>query len=284
MMVTETRDLSYSQLDEANSSIASENYVRAFNQLSSAYNLALSIDNTELLCKISLSGIILKINCPNLSEAVPALDFENASESKSFLSGTKEEILEYAKKFASRSDEKSRAILSDLCVIYEVCVNLENEKISLAAGESKISAQNAKKYVSMLENIKSSVSKEPYYEAFSERTMGEVCMAGGDFESARMHYEEAAKIHTKNRYLPEISLDWYCAARASSQNNDKSAAVTAIKMALKYDKDAENTRGIASDYLAWSKILLKGNPTEEEIRLSEELAEWSKKITDIPKL
>ena len=46
----------------------------------------------------------------------------------------------------------------------------------------------------------------------------------------------------------------------------------------KYDKDAENTCGIASDYLAYSKILLKGNPTEEEKKLAEEVEKWSEKI------
>jgi len=266
MLVTDTRDLSYSQLDGANLSLSEENYERAFNQLNSAYNLALSVDNTELLCKISLSAIILKINCKNLSELIPAINLKNSSEAKSFLAQSKEEILQDAKKFASRSDEADKKFLSDLCVIYDVKIQLAND--------------TGKNYASLLEGVKATVSKEPYYSAFLERTLGDVFMADEKYSDACLHYEEAAKIHTKNRYLLEIGTDYYSASRAYSQNGQKKEAVSAIKMALKYDKDAENTLGIVADYLAYSKILLKGNPTEEEKLLSAELLKWSEKIAE----
>ena len=282
MLVTQNRDLSYSQLEGANNSIAEGNFPRAFNQLSSAYSLALSVDNAALLCKISLSGIVFKISSPPLFEIVPATENESGAVSKSFLTASKEEILESAKKFASRagfenSGEKKdeTKLLSDLCVIYEVRVLLENEK---SENDGKISGENAKNYVSMLENIKSSVSKEPYYSSYLERTKGDVFMATEDFGNAKKSYEAAAAIHTKNRYLSEIALDWYCVARAASQNGQKNDAIVAIRNALKYDKDAENTNGIASDYLAYSKILLKGTPTDEEKKLSEELEKWAREI------
>ena len=147
----------------------------------------------------------------------------------------------------------------------------------------KISSQDAKNYVSMLEKVKSSILKEPYYLAYLARTTGDILMASEDFESARKSYEKAAKIHTKERYLLEIGLDWYCAARASSQNGQKTEAIAAIQNALKFDRDAENTKGIASDYMAYSKILLKGNPSEEERKFAEELAVWSVKILDAGK-
>ena len=103
-------------------------------------------------------------------------------------------------------------------------------------------------------------------------------MAAGMYDAAQKNFAEAARIHTNDRYLVEIGLDWYCLARAYSLGGKKSDAISAIQSALKYDKDAENTSGIASDYIAYSKILLKDNPTDEEKKLSEELALWGEKI------
>ena len=61
----------------------------------------------------------------------------------------------------------------------------------------------------------------------------------------------------------------------STGGND---STTAIQNAIKYDKDAENTIGIALDYKAYSKILLRGSPSEEEMILAAELHEWGEKI------
>lgn len=275
MLVTENTNFSYSQLENANASIVEGKYARAYSLLSSAYNLALSVDNTELLCKIMLSGVVFKIACPNLAELIPATELENSAASKSFLTQTKEELLASAKNLANRSNEKEKKSLSNLCVIYDVRVQLENEK---ASSSELISSQNEKTYLAMLETARSGIAKEPYYTAYLCRTKGDVCMAAGDFQNAQKNYAEAAKIHTKERYLVEIGLDWYCLARSYSLGGKKNEALSAIQTALKYDKDAENTAGIASDYLAYSKILLKGNPTEEEKKLSAELSAWSEKI------
>jgi tetratricopeptide (TPR) repeat protein len=103
-------------------------------------------------------------------------------------------------------------------------------------------------------------------------------MLSKQYDEAKKSFVAAEKIHNSERYLIETALDWYCIARACSMDGKKSEAVDAILKALKYDKDAENTNGIASDYNAYSRILLKGNPTEAEKKRAEELAEWSQKI------
>ena len=275
MLVTENSDLAYSQLESANTSIIEGKYDRAYTLLSSAHSLALSVDNTELLCKIVLSGVVFKISCPTFSVFLPAAGLEHTAVSKSFLAQSKEELLDYAKKLANRTDSKQSETLRHLCTIYDVRIQLENEK---SASEETISAQSAKNYVALLEQAVSYIEKEPYYLAYFYRTRGDVFMASGNYDEAQKNYEESAKIHTKERYLVEIGLDWYCVARSYSLNEKKQNAIEAIKLALKYDKDAENTQGIASDYLAYSKILLKGTPSEEEKALSEELATWSEKI------
>ena len=259
MLVTDNTNLAYSRLEEADSSIVAGKFERAYNQLSSAYSLALSVDNSSLLCKIVLSGIVLKISNPEFFEKENSSISEDEKNTESFLLLSNEELLIHAKKLADRSSEQKK--LSALCSVYEVRLRLENEK---ALSEGKISSQNMNRYLSSL--------------AYLYRTMGDVCMAGGNWSGAQKNYTEAAKIHTKERYLIEIGLDWYCIARSYSQAGNKKAAVDSILTALKYDRDAENTRGIAADYMAYSKILIKGSVSEEEKALSEELARWSEKI------
>lgn len=275
MLVTESTDVAYSKLDMANTAIIEGKYDRAYNLLSSAHNLALSVDNTELLCKIALSGIVFKISCPEFSVHGIDSEAEQPSKSGSFLQQSKEDILVYAKKLANRTDDKIKETLSNLCTIYDVRIQLENEKSETGG---TMSARSAKNCISLLENAKSYIAKEPYYLAYFYRTLADVHLASEQYSEAQKNYEEAAKIHTKERYLSEIGLDWYCVARSYSLASKKSEAIEAIKNALKFDKDAENTQGIAADYLAYSKILLKGSPTEEEKRLSEELAAWSETI------
>ncbi len=262
MLITENTNVAYSKLDEANNCIISGRYDRSYNLLSAAYDTALSVDNTELLCKIVLSGIVFKISVPDYS-----------ADENSFLNNTKEELLISARKFANRSPLPKE--LSELCMVYEVRILLENEKKS---HEGKITSSDKDSYLTTLSSIQSSVSKEPYYLAYLYRTRGDVCMAGEDYAEAQKNYSEAAKIHTKERYLMEIGLDWYCISRSYSLAGKKKEAISAIQTALKYDRDGENTPGIASDYVAYSKILLRGNPTDEEIKLSEELLLWSEKV------
>lgn len=275
MVVTDVSNLACSQLDEANSRIAEENYIRAFNLLSSAYKLALSIDNTELLCKIMLSGVILKIDCPEFQDEFFGLEVSDSSSARSFLVMSKEEILESAKNIVRFSNEKDKNLLYSLCTVYEVKMLLEDGKS--AFGEEGLS-NAALSLLAKLDTARPFISKEPYYHGYFWRTRGEIFMLSKQYDEAKKSFVAAEKIHNSERYLIETALDWYCIARACSMDGKKSEAVDAILKALKYDKDAENTNGIASDYKAYSRILLKGNPTEAEKKRAEELAEWSQKI------
>ncbi|MBB5225735.1 hypothetical protein DYE50_07570 [Treponema ruminis] len=275
MIVTDVSNLACAQLEEANSRIAEENYIRAFNLISSAYKLALSIDNTELLCKILLSGLILKIDCPEFQDELFAAEVSDSASAKSFLVISKEEILELAKNTVRFSNEKEKKLLYSLCTIYEVKMLLEDEKS--ASGEEGL-LKNAPALLAKLDSAKPYISKEPYYHGYFWRTRGEICMASKNYDEARKCFVSAEKIHNSERYLIETALDWYCIARACSMAGRKAEAVDAILTALKYDKDAENTNGIASDYKAYSRILLKGNPSEEEKKLAGDIAEWAQMI------
>lgn len=264
MVVTDTYELAYSLLESANEDLLSGNLQNARMNLSRSYNLALSIDNAPLLCKVCLSGVSYKI----LETQIQNENQKKSAFSKSFLDEKIDFVLDEAKSAANRSaDRKS---LLDLCKVYEVQKNL--------ADLNSEKTFDGKNLLAALNSSEKSLSKEPYYLGYLERTRGDVFMKMNDFSSARKSYLSAAEIHTKNRYIYEIGLDYYKAARASSLSGNKENAVSAIENALKYDRDAENSAAISLDYLAYSKILLKGNPAEEDVKKAESLKNLSEKI------
>lgn len=275
MVVTDTYELAYSRLESANEDLLSGKLQNARMNLSQSYNLALSIDNAPLLCKVCLSGVsykILESQVQNQNETENQNSNEESQKisaySKSFLDEKIDFVLGEAKSAANRSTD--RKPLLDLCKVYEVQKNL----VDLDSDKTF----DGKNLLAILDSSEKSVSKEPYYLGYLERTRGDVFMKMNDFEGARKSYLSAAEIHRKSRYIYEIGLDYYKAARASSLSGDKKNAVSAIENALKYDRDAENSAAISLDYLAYSKILLKGNPMEEDVKKAESLKNLSEKI------
>lgn len=276
MVVTDTYELAYSRLESANEDLLSGKLQNARMNLSQSYNLALSIDNAPLLCKVCLSGVSYKIlesqvqnQNENQNESSDEENQKNSAYSKSFLDEKIDFVLGEAKSAANRSTD--RKPLLDLCKVYEVQKNL----VDLNSDKTF----DGKNLLAVLDSSEKSVSKEPYYLGYLERTRGDVFMKMNDFDGARKSYLSAAEIHTKSRYIYEIGLDYYKAARASSLSGDKKNAVSAIESALKFDRDAENSAAISLDYLAYSKILLKGNPTEEDVKKAESLKNLSEKIS-----
>lgn len=250
MLVTEVSDTAAAIYENANNELIRGHYHNAGGHLQNAYNLALTVDDADLLCRISLSAIIYKITYNPLKNSsstyIAKVQKEPASDIP-FYGISASDLLVLAKSYAQRSE--SPKILGAVCEVYEA-------RIKLALNEKLNSEQICDKLLSS-EKI---LSKEHFYRAFLYRTCGDVYAAGGMYSQARDLYLKASQIHLKHRYLSEIGLDYYCAARMSSQSGDKERALEEIDIALKYDKDAENTVAIAADYYAYGLILLKGNP------------------------
>lgn len=276
MLVSDTYTLAYSRLESANSELLSGSLEKAEKSLRESYSLAYSVDNSDLLAKICLSGVSYKILAARLGKAsssLPASAFlpsSSAGRKISFLDGSADEILGEAKAFSRRSS--SSGYLLDLCSLYGVRAELSLQE--------DLSEERKNELLAVLSRIEKNVSKEAYYGGFLRRTRGDVYVSLSDFKSAERFYLEAAEIHAKSRYLYELALDWYSAARAFSLDGDKEKAVEAIEKALKYDRDAENTQALALDYLAYSKILLKGESSEAEKRKAWELEIISEKIME----
>lgn len=256
MVITAVGDAADTKFELANDALVAGKFEQAGQLLCDVYTMAFSIDDADLLCRTALSGVSYKIATGNLG-AVKGGE-------PSFISSSADLILSDARRFASASARPEA--LSAVCDIFGV-------RLSLASGKKSYRA-----YADTLRSLEKKLQKEPFYLAVLHRTVGDVLVSAKDYDSAASSFVEAAKIHTKNRYLVEIGTDWYGAARAYSLGGKKDEAVSAIRSALKYDRDAENTSAIASDYFAWAKILVKGKPTPAERKEARALAEWASSV------
>ncbi len=251
--ISDTADVRY---ENANSDLLAGKMERALLQFSQARDLAYSVDNADLLCRINLSAVAYKVSSGNLDALKKAENFIDASSA--------EELLKDARFFATKTEREE--FLSAVCTVYDV-------RLELARGKKNVST-----YEKSLLSCEKTLEKEPFYLANLHRTLGDVQILSKKYEDAQKSYEKAAELHTKNRYVSEIGTDWYGVARCRSLSGDKNGAIEAIENALKYDRDAENTSAIASDYFACAKILVKGKTTADEKKRAREFANWAAKI------
>ncbi len=266
MLVTDISSKANERYETANGELVAGQFEKAAVHLTQAYNLAVSVDASELLCKICFSGIVYKIDVKSLDVNVKGsrnfIQTEDLSDS--FLNYSADKILSDAEVFAKRSS--SGDILLRIHQLYKVKLELAKKGKDYAA------------YLLALSKIEKEISKEDYYLGYLYRTKGDIHAFSGDYASAEKCYIEAADIHTKSRYLMEIGLDWYSMASCRSLSGNKQGAREAILMALKYDRDAENAGAIALDYYALSKILLKGSPSQKEKEDARAACLWASEI------
>ena len=255
-LVAEEADRTF---ETANKALASGDMRKAANSLLSAYKLAFSIDDTDLLTRVCLSSISFKLNAQSTGYDESHLD-------KTYLAATADELLEKAQMFAEFPGNSNGTVLSAVCRIYAVRLALSQEKTAYP------------EYLSTLTSLEKPLAKEANHLAQLYRTKGDVYMRSSNYGSARDYYQKAADVHTKNKVLGEIGMDWYNVARSCSLGDKKKDAVSAIEQAIKYDRDAENTSGLGSDYLAYAKILMKGNPSSDEKKKARVFADWAASI------
>ena len=267
MVVTEKSDNAGAMYEAGNKELVSGELRAAGWHLQEAYKIALSVDDADLLCRVSLSAIIFKLSySPALYVTQNPETGEIITETIPFSGLSARDLLSQAEVFASRA--KKKELLSALCKIYRVKIEISEKNVDVNQA------------VAVLNDSLKKLEKEPYYQGFYYRTKGDVYAFDKNYGEARKAYLEAAQIHTKNRYLSEIGLDYYNAARMSSLAGNKNDALNEISAALKYDKDAENSAVIAADYYAYGLILLKNGCSEEEKERAKSSILWAGAVYD----
>lgn len=257
MLINDIASTADEYFETANGFLTEGKLNEAGKYLEDAIKLSTSIDDTDLLCRASLSAIVYKLyDVGN--------NLNDTTSIKYFNGKTAQNLLEDAKEYASRTARS--ALLNDVCKIYEARILISS------------SPSNAQMAVQKLLGVEKSLSKEPFYLGYFYRTQGDAYFLQKDYQNADKCYLLASDVHIKNRYLFEIGVDYYSSAQARSLNGNKQAALDSIANALKYDKDAENTSAIAADYLAYAKILSKDNASKDEFLSAKKAALWAKQI------
>lgn len=282
MRITDTAGKAAERYELANTELLSGKVMSAGSHLEQAYELALSVDSTSLLCRIMLSRISQQLAIKSGMKEQTTTAAESAASSSAVsvaASGTAapllvhlgtdvNSLLESAREQAKRSSSKD--MLEAVCNIYAARITI--------SGITETDTAKLSSVQNLLDGQEKNLGKEPYYLAYLYRTKGDAFALAKDYKKADEQYVKAADIHTKNRYLAEIGVDWYRASQVRSKNGDKTSALSAIETALKYDRDSENTMAIASDYYAYALILMKGTPAEEEKVRAQKAARWSSSV------
>ncbi len=225
-------------IESANSCILSGDYEKAGFFLSAAENQAMSIDNYDLLTAASLArcSLSLSVNPP---------DIETAERYVGFAQGFVKNCID---------QKKQQAVVA-----------LNEVRIEITKGNIDENANvNTTALLSKLEENKKAVKGDSYYEAQFTLVEGDAYKLKKDYNQADKSYSAAAKDFTDNRYLSEIGICWYKAAQARSLAGNKDSAIQAMEQAIFYDRAAENSLALGTDYYAVGLILAKGSPTPSE--------------------
>ena len=238
MQVSTIYSTAYEMIESANACILSGDYDKAGFFLSAAENQAMSIDNYDLLTDASLArcSLSLSVNPP---------DIETAERYVGFAQGFVKNCI---------NPKKQQALVA-----------LNEVRIETAKGNLDENANvNISALLNKLEENKKDVKGDPYYEAQFTLAQGDVYKLKKDYVQADKSYTAAAKEFTDNRYLSEIGISWYKAAQARSLAENKDDAIKAMEQAIFYDRAAENSLALGTDYYAVGLILAKGSPTPGE--------------------
>ena len=228
--IVSVRQMGENQLNLVNKATDQGDYDRALILLAEARRLAVSADDPSLRVRTKLSegNILFSQNKADEAEAV-----WNGALAEAEASG-QTELVSQARIYLARS--------------------------SLIAGTA--SAANVKDRVNKeLAVIKS----DTLAIALGWTVIGRAEQKDRNFSAAEAAYQKAAAIHDKENYLEQAAYDWYLIASSRSVSGQSAAAVEALNTALAYDRRAENTFGLASDWRALGDVYKRaGKPDETD--------------------
>lgn len=234
MEINTIQTLCTTTLENANSNILNGNYDKAKTLLSQASNLALSIDNYDMMISTQLAYVSLFLS-HNPPDSESAMDhYLEAQEFVPF----------------SNNPDRNKA----LCSIAKTRIAISTNSISL----------NYDSLIKELSNTQKEFSKDPFNQAQCFSILGDLYRIKHDYTKAEKAYSDAVKQFTNERYLSEIGITWYKIAQNRSLSGNKKGALEALNKAIYYDRCAENSMALGSDYYIKGVILLKGKATETE--------------------
>ena len=245
--ITTTYNLAVNQLDSANVESERGNYKLAGILLEEVWKLAVSIDSVELrvLTQLSQGNLAFYQNNQEIAESMWNAALVESEKDHN------EELIALSKIY------KTRGILS------------------WGAAENK--DKDAQKVIDIVSDRMGILKKSnQLYLAYAWMLMGFAKKQLGQWQQAESYFKTSLKIHEDMLYLELAAYDWYAIASVRSVAGQYEQAVKAMQNAIDFDRRAENSFGLGSDYLALGDIYKKAGQKE----LSEEAFKRSKEIFD----
>ena len=108
-----------------------------------------------------------------------------------------------------------------------------------------------------------SLKNDPLIEAAGWAVLGIAEKELRRYAEAESAVRKALAVHEKNFYLEDAAYDWYIIASIYSVSGRHDEAVEALKMAIEFDRRAENGYGLASSWSSLGEVyLLSGNSAD----------------------
>jgi len=227
------RIIAANQINLANQTANQGRYEDALRILEEARRLALSADDPPLRIKTSISRGSILFSMGRQTEAFG--EWESAAAE------------------ADSSDEKVFAALARIYTIRGELVQLSSE--NEPGGQAQRSAVEALK--ARLSREMTLVKPDALSTAVGLVALSMAEKQLGNWAAAESAAKQALAIHDKNRYLEEAAYDWFLIASIRSVAGNYQSSIEALRMAISFDRRAENGFGLASSWQAMGDVYKK---------------------------
>ena len=219
--ITDIRRLAEQELELGNKASGQGQYDNALLLLTEAKRKAVSVDDSSLIIRTTLSrgNLLLLIDKPN--EAFAEWDAAIA--------------------------EAQRIGNAEL---------LSVSRIFRARGSLLTGRDTARNVLDLVTREHSNI-KDRYFLAFSWQLRGLAYRAMESTTDAENALRRSLEIHEKDRYLEDASYDWYIIASVRSLAGNYNGAIQALESSMSIDRRIENTWGLVASWKAMGDIYAK---------------------------
>jgi len=232
------RNAAAKQLNLANHTASRGRYEDALIIMEDAWRLVLGTDDPTLRIKGAISrGNIL------------------------FSLGRHDEAFRIFESAAAEGDASSLPVLAAQARIYAIRARLV--LLSGESGSRNDTDETAEELRGQLISEMYRVRTDPLSSAAGYVTLGMAEKLLRRWGEAEIAVRRALATHERDRFLEDAAYDWFLVASIRSMAESYDAAIDALKMAILFDRRAENGFGLASSWQAMGDVYKKAGQTEE---------------------
>jgi tetratricopeptide (TPR) repeat protein len=233
--ITTLREMGKTQLDLAGREIDRGNYDNAMFYLDDAWNYAVRSDDPSLRIKVRLTRGNAFFYQGN--EAAASEDWQAA--------------------LSEAEDEKTEELAA------AAKIHIERGRLLKAIKDKSLSAIEIEEIKSIIVSEMEQIKTERLYIALAWTVLGLSEKEEHAWDNAEKSFLNALEIHEEGMYLEQAAYDWYLIASVRSLSNQYESAVDALMMAVSFDRRAENSYGLSSDWNALAGVYSKMGDSEK---------------------